>query len=187
MIKNIEIMEILKIFKVANSFRISVIVFLFISILNASIVNDFINKKYEKICSFANINKYYNDEKALSIIGVSCVKSDKIYLLPYVINKLKKTRYARKNSIYFSIILLQKKLLYSYMFDNISLESYSFPMTDYVLSVVFEAIKSNNFKKVEDKIIVKKGKKTYIIYKIDDKMYIDEFENDKLIKKRWYR
>ena len=71
--------------------------------LYASIVNDFLDKKYAKICTVKNIN--INDENKLSLVGISCVKSDKLYLLPFLINKLKKTKLGRTNAIYFSTII----------------------------------------------------------------------------------
>jgi len=162
---------------------------MFTLVLNASLVKEYLNKNYHEICSYKNINKYKKNEKALSIIGVSCIKTDSIYLLPYIINQLKHTDYGRKNAIYFLTIFMEKKLLYSYLYDGISLETFSFPMTDYVLSVIFNAVKNNDFKKTGDLIIIedKKNNKIYNLYKKEDKMYIDEFQNGKLIKRRWYR
>ena len=162
---------------------------LFTVSLNAGLIDDYLNKKYTKICSFENIKKYKNNEKALSIVGVSCIKTDSLYMLPYIINILKHTSYGRTNSIYFLTILMQKKLLYSYLSDNFSLKSFSFPMTDYVLSYIFDAIKHNDFKK-EDGIIIIQNKKnnvTYHVYKQGDKMFVDEYKESKLIKRRWYR
>ncbi|ACM93340.1 hypothetical protein NAMH_1371 [Nautilia profundicola AmH] len=157
--------------------------------LHADLVKDYLNKKYYQICSFQNIKKYKNNEKALSIIGVSCIKVDSIYLLPYIINQLRNTSYGRKNAIYFLTILMEKKLIYSYLYDGISLKSFSFPMTDYILSYIFQALKTDNFKKVGDMIIIENKQKgiTYNVYKKNDKVYIDEFKDGKLIKRRWYR
>ncbi|WP_456479675.1 hypothetical protein [Nautilia sp.] len=162
---------------------------LFVSVSYGGIVEDYLNKKYKKICNFKNIEKFSRNEKALSIVGVSCIKEDSIYLLPYIINKLKKTEYGRKNSIYFLTVYMEKKLLYSYLFDKISLKPFSFPMTDYILSFVFESVKAGNYE-TENGIIVifdKKRDVTYRFYKKEDKMYIDEYKNKKLIKRRWYR
>jgi hypothetical protein len=160
-----------------------------LSSLKADIVNDYLNKKYKEICSFNTIKKYKSNEKALSIIGVSCIKTDNIYLLSYIINQLKHTNYGRKNSIYFLTVLMEKKLLYSYLFDGLSLEAFSFPMTDYVLSYIFDAVKCGKYKKVGDLIVIKNEDEntTYHLYKKSDKMYVDEYKNGKLIKRRWYR
>jgi len=155
--------------------------------LKADLVNDYLNKKYKEICTYSNIGKYKKNEKALSIIGVSCVKIDSLYLLPYIVNNLKHTPYGRKNSIYFLTIVMEKKLLYSFLFDSLSLEPFSFPMTDYVLSKVFEALKYGNYVKDGDVYVIKDDSKMYKLYKQEDKMFIDEYENGKLIKRRWYR
>ena len=157
--------------------------------LKGDIVNDYLNKKYKEICTFKNIKKYKGNEKALSIIGVSCIKTDSIYLLPYIVNQLKHTNYGRKNSIYFLTILMEKKLLYSHLFDGLSLEAFSFPMTDYVLSYIFDAVKYGRYKKVGDLMVIKNEDEniTYDLYKKEDKMYVDEYKNGKLIKRRWYR
>ncbi len=166
-----------------------ILILLFFVLGNASIVDDYISGKYEKICTFENIYDYGNNEKVLSIIGESCIKLDKIYVLPYLINKLKKTDLGRKNAIYFLTILMQKKLLYSYLFDNMPLDSFNFPLTDYVLSYVFEKIKNKEFQKQDGVIIIKGAKEgvVYKVYKNEDKMYLDEYMNDNLIKRRWYK
>jgi len=166
-----------------------ILIFVFAVFGYASIVDDYISEKYEKICTFKNIHDYRNDEKALSIIGVSCVKLDNIYMLSYLINKLKKTDFGRKNAIYFLTILMQKKLLYSYLFDNMPLNSFNLPLTDYVLSYVFEKIKNKEFQKQDGVIIIKGAKEgvVYKVYKNEDKMYLDEYMNDNLTKRRWYK
>jgi hypothetical protein len=158
-------------------------------VLNASLVDEYTAKEYKNICSLKNVEKYENDERALSIIGVSCVKTDGLYLLPYIINKLKHTSYGRKNAIYFLTILMQKKLLYAFVFDNMPLSGFSFPLTDYVLSDIFEAVKNGNYKKEGEVYVItdKKNGTVYKLYKKEDKMFIDEYKNDKLIKRRWYR
>jgi len=156
-------------------------------ILNASIVSDFKHKKYSKVCKYNNIMKYKSNEKALSIIGTACVRSDKLYLLPYIYKRLKHTSLGRKNAIYLATIYLQKKLLYSYMFDNFSLNGFELPLTDYILSKIFFAIKSDNYTKRDGKIVIYDKSKRYEVYKVEDKMMVDEFKGDRLIKQRWFR
>jgi len=162
-------------------------VFVLSGYLYAGVVDDFMNKNYAKVCNFKNITSYAKDEKILSIIGVSCVKSDKLYLLPFIANKLKKTSYGRKNAIYFMTIFMQKKLLYSYLFDNFDISDFSFPKTDYVLSIVFEAIKNKEYKKVDDFIVINDKNVAYYVYKKEDKMIIDKFKGGNLIKRYWFR
>ena len=167
---------------------IKIFIILFIVIfLKADLLHDYLNAKYNKVCKFKNIEKYKKDENLLSLIGMSCLKTDKLYVLPYILVHLKHLKNSRKNALYFLTILMQKRLLYSYLFDGQSLQSFSFPLTDYVLSYIFEAIKNNNYTKDGDIIIIKNKSITYKVYKQKDKMFIDEYENKNLIKRRWYR
>ncbi|WP_456489045.1 hypothetical protein [Caminibacter pacificus] len=163
------------------------LIFLFVfSFLKADILKDFFEKKYNNLCTYQNIQKY-KDENILSLIGFSCVKLDKIYLLPFITNKLKKTDIGRKNSIYFSTIYLQKKLLMAYFFDNYSLDGFSFPKSDYILSVIFDKIKNHKYEKIGNIYIIDNGDIIYNIFKKEDKIVIDEIKGGKVIKKHWFR
>jgi len=159
----------------------------FITLVYGDIQKDFFNKKYSKVCSVKNIYKYKNNDKILSIIGKACLNIDSIYLLPRISKFLIHTKEGRANSLYFLTIVLQKRLIYNYLFDKIPLNSFNLPMTDYLISYIFYKIKDNQFIKKENKIIIKKGDITYMIYKEKDKMFVDKYKNNKLIKKRWYR
>ncbi|NPA11536.1 MAG: hypothetical protein GXO62_04765 [Epsilonproteobacteria bacterium] len=155
--------------------------------LRADIIDDFKNAKYESICTKANIFKYLKNENLLSIVGISCVKSDRLYLLPLLLNNLKHTKAGRINNIFFNTVLLQKRLLYSYMFDNFDISPFDFPKTPYILSDIFTALKNGEYKKENGAIIIN-TKDGYIrFYKKDDKIIADEYKHDKLIKRRWYR
>ncbi len=154
-------------------------------LLYASVIDDYKEKKYDKICVSKNLNT--SDEKILSLVGISCVKSDKLYLLPFIINKLKKTRLGRTNSVYFSTIVLQKKLLYGFLFDGFSIKGFSFPKGDYILSVVFDNIKKGNYIFENGIYIINLSQKIIYFYKNGDKMIIDEYKNGKLISSKWFR
>ena len=166
---------------------IKFIFFIFTTLLYADIQTDFLNKKYSKVCTLKNIYKYKNNDKALSIIGKACLNIDSIYLLPRISKFLIHTKEGRANSLYFLTVVLQKRLIYNYIFDELPLDSFNLPMTDYLLSYIFYKIKNNQFSKKKDKVIVKKGNITYFIYKKKDKMFVDEYINNKFIKQRWYR
>jgi len=163
------------------------LIFLFVfSFLKADILKDFLNKDYSKICTYENIIKY-KDEKILSLIGKSCVNLDKLYLLPYITNKLKKTDIGRKNSVYFSTIYLQKKLIMAYFFDNYPLEGFSFPKSDYILSVVFEALVNGNYQRVGNVYMIKNGDEILNVFKKGDKVFVNEVKNGKIVKEHWFR
>ena len=168
--------------------RIKLILFVFLFLfLRADILSDYKNGYFSEVCKFNNIEKFKTSENILSIIGISCVKSDKLYVLPYLLNKLKRTKIGRKNSIYFTIIYLQKRLIYSYLFDNLSFISFNLPDTDYILSHIFVKLKSGDFRNIDDKVIIDYKDEIIKVYKKDDKFFVDEYKNNKLIKRRWYR
>jgi len=159
---------------------------IFCGILNADIINEYKNNEFNKICNFKNIVQIRN-EKLLSIVGISCVKTDNLYLLPYIIAKLKYTKSARQNAIYLSIIYLQKRLLYAYFFDNFSLEGFNLPNTNYILSIIFNKIKNGQYKKQGNKIIIKFKKELIEIYPQNNKLIVNEYYKNKLIKRHWFR
>jgi len=161
-----------------------ILIFLF---ARADIISDYNNGNYNLVCKMSNIEKFKKSENLLSIVGISCVKSDKLYVLPYLLNKLKRTKIGRKNSIYFNIIYLQKRLIYSYLFDNLSFEGFNLPDTNYILSHIFVKLKDSDFKKVDGKIVIDYKGEIIKVYKIGDKFFVDEYKNNKLIKRRWYR
>ena len=159
--------------------------FLFI-FLRANIINEYKNNEFNKICTFQNINTTKN-EKLLSIIGISCVKNDNLYLLPYIIAKLKHTKTGRKNAIYLNTIYMQKRLLYSYFFDKFSLKGFDLPNTDYIVSKVFNKIKNKQYKKEGNIIIINLKKETLKIYTLKNKLIIDEYYKNDLIKRHWFK
>jgi hypothetical protein len=154
--------------------------------LNASIIDEYKNKNYEKICDFKNIVKYKKNEKILSLIGESCVKINNLYMLPYIINHLKHTPIGRKNVIYFLVIYNEKKLLYAFLFDNFDIDEFDFPMTNHILSIVFDAIRNKKYKKINNVYLIKYKNINIKMYKEDDKMIIEEYSGKK-IKRYWFR
>ena len=162
--------------------------FLLLSVcfIYAGVLDDFKNKNYSIICNIKKINSI-TDEKVLSLVGISCVKTDRLYLLPFIIKKLKHTKIGRLNSIYLLTIYMQKKLLYSFVFDNLNLDSFNLPDTDYIISHVFYKIKRKEYKKLGDKLIINYNGETIKVYKEGDKLFIDEYKNNKLIKRHWFR
>ncbi|MDY0117420.1 MAG: hypothetical protein RBR59_07590 [Sulfurimonadaceae bacterium] len=100
----------------------------------------FQNKKYEEVCNlgFENFSAYQKDEEFISLYAFGCLYSDYIDRLAIPVAMLKFTKEARGNSAYFSIILMQKKLLLHAMSDDYDLSSLDLPTTDYVLSKVFD-------------------------------------------------
>jgi hypothetical protein len=153
------------------------------------------NKKYEQVCTigFDNFGQYSKDEKFISLYAFSCLNSDYIDRLSIPIAILKLSEESRANSAYFSIILMQKKLLYHALLDNYDLSTLNLPTTDYILSKVFDLytkigkhekrafylFEDENDKKVTYKLYIQKDGML-------NKIVIEEFYDTITIKRHVY-
>jgi len=155
------------------------------------IVKDYENKNYKKVCIYGTVANS-KDETILSLIADACLKIDSINPLGTIIKRLVSTPKYRENASYFATILLQKKLIYQFMNDDIDLSGMRLPRTSYVLSVVFENLVKKNYKVIEKKtkrikIVLKDV--TYILWRSSDKpvkIYLDKYKDGILIKQYWY-
>jgi hypothetical protein len=98
------------------------------------------DQQYKAACSkgLINFHNYRRDEEYVSLYAFSCLKADFIDRLAVPVSVLKYTEEARANAAYFSVILMQKKLLYHALIDGYDLSEVRLPTTDYVLSKVFD-------------------------------------------------
>jgi hypothetical protein len=163
--------------------------------IKQDILNLYQNKKYEDACNvgFDNFGRYNKDEEYLSIYAFSCLKADYIDRLALPIAMLKFSQESRSNSAYFSVIFMQKKLLYHALLDDYDLSEFNLPTTDYVLSKVFELyaklgqhekrslyiFDDTSNEKVSYKLYLEKD------YKIP-KMIIEEYYDNTLVKRHIY-
>ncbi|NOR58284.1 MAG: hypothetical protein GQ474_07160, partial [Sulfurimonas sp.] len=150
---------------------------------------------YEDVCSigFDNFKRYKKDEEFVSLYAFACLNSDYIDRLAIPVAVLKFSPESRANSAYFSVILMQKKLLYHALVDNYNLSSLNLPTTDYILSKVFDFYaelgvhESRNFYLFED---AKDKKLTYKLYLAKDsklkKIVIEEFYDTITVKRHVY-
>jgi hypothetical protein len=178
--------------------KIILLLLLFIT-LYANVKQDmlslFQNNKYDESCNlgFESFKDYKQDDEFLSLYAFSCLHSDYIDRLAIPVAMLKYSKEARANAAYFSIILMQKKLLYHALVDDYELLSLNLPTTDYVLSKVFDYyIKLGKhdkravymFNDAVDK------KLTYKLYVVQDgtlsKMVIEEFYDTIALKTHIY-
>ena len=154
------------------------------------------NNKFEEACAMGFDHFYHNkrDEEFVSLYSFACLKSDYIDRLAVPATMLKYSKESRANAAYFSVILMQKKLLYHALLDNHDLSAYKLPTTDYVLSKVFD-LYSNLEKERHPKAFYlfedpKDPKITYKLYlshgaKIT-KMIIEEFYDKIAVKRHIY-
>jgi len=153
------------------------------------------NKKYEQVCNigFNNFKHNKKDEEFVSLYAFACLNSDYIDRIAIPIAILKFSEESRANSAYFSVILMQKKLLYHSLIDNYDLSKMNLPTTDYVLSKVFDLYvklgkhKKRTFYLFEDQ---NDKKLTYKLYIQKDerlsKIVIEEFYDTITVKRHVY-
>ena len=154
-----------------------------------NIKKEYLAHNYESVCKYGMNHLNKKDENLVSFIGYSCIKSDNLFYLPIIINNLKYTKEGRKNSIYFATLLLEKKLLSSYILDNTNITYFRFPLLDHPISIIITNIINKNYKKENGKIIVNYKDKIYKVYGDinNSKVFIDVYQNNNLIETHWYR
>jgi len=178
--------------------KIFLIIFLSLSLYadtKQNMFNLYQNKKYEDVCNigFNNFKNYRQDEEYISLYAFACLKSDYIDRLSIPTAMLKFSREARSNSAYFSVILMQKKLLYHALIDNYDISSLKLPTTDYVLSKVFDLYVKLNIKEQRTFYLFEDEndkKLTYKLYVVKDdrlsKIVIEEYYDSVTIKRHVY-
>lgn len=179
--------------------KLTILLFFIIINLHANtkqnMFNLYQNKKYEDVCKigFDNFRNNKSDEEFISLYAFACLHSDYIDRLAIPTAMLKFSKESRANSAYFSVILMQKKLLYHAMVDSYDLSSIDLPTTDYVLSKVFDLysklpiheqrafylFEDPHDKKLTYKLYLSKGDKL-------NKMIIEEFYDTITIKRHVY-
>ena len=153
------------------------------------------NNKYEEVCNkgFSNLYQHKKDEEFVTLYALACLKSDYIDRLSIPIAILKQSSEARSNSAYFSVILMQKKLLYHSLIDHYDLSTLKIPSTDYVLSRVFDLYSKipkhtpRAYYLLDDEDDKKLSYKLYISREnMIDKIIIEEFYDKTKIKHHIY-
>ncbi len=137
------------------------------------------DKNYEKACRVGKQIIYADekDEKLLSLIAQSCLKCDYIYALSMVQHRLRKSKQTRADASAFSSVVLQKKLIYQFMYDDTDISTLALPIVEHPLSHTFVAIRDGNYKLLSKKpkvITFKKDKENY-------KVYIDKKDEGRVI------
>ena len=180
--------------------KIFLILFLVVNIyLNADIKQNMLQlykeKNYISACNigFKNFYKFSKNEELITLYAFSCLESDNIDRLSIPIIKLKYSKEARINSSFFSIILMQKKLLYHSLVDGYDISSLNFPTTKYTLSKVFDLYSKLDSHEKKKFYIFKDENDSHITYKLFldrssklPKMVIEEYYDTIIAKRRVY-
>ncbi len=149
------------------------------------------DKKFKQACQMGlrMFNSHKNDSKFLMLYGLSCLNADYIDRLAVPLTGLRYTKSERANASYFATILLQKKLLYHALIDDVDISNLKLPKTDYILSKVFSLFTQKRYKKVDDKFYFTSKEKPdlmYVLYIERDgnvnKMILEERLDNHIIK-----
>ena len=144
------------------------------------------NENYFQACKAGKqiFIKNERDEKLLSIIGQTCLKADYIYVASMVQSRLRDSKDGRNNAVVFSATVLQKRLIYQFMYDNINISTLALPVSDHPLSHTFVAIRDKNYtlSSASPKIIKFKKDdkkfKVYIDFKKKGRVIIEETDKN---------
>ncbi len=103
-------------------------------------------QNYEKACQIGKqLFTHERDEKFLSLIGHACLQADYIDTLAMIQSRLRRSQSARENAVIFSAIVLQKRLIYQFMYDHTDISSFTLPISDHPLSHTFVAIRNGQY------------------------------------------
>ncbi len=129
------------------------------------------------------------DEKILIAIGQSCAKDDYINFIGVLQQRLGKSAESRRAAVYFSTLILQKRLLSQYMFEDVDFSAYILPRTEHVLSLAFEAIRNKSYTLVSDKTkrLHIGDRKNYLDLYVDKKIHIDVYKDGQKIQEHRYQ
>ncbi|MGE4294689.1 MAG: hypothetical protein AB7E49_03190 [Campylobacterales bacterium] len=86
-----------------------------------------------------------DDETFVNAYGIACLKSDFIDLAVPAVMYLRSTPGARQNANYILTVVLQKKMLYHALADNVDIRNAYLPDTPHVLSKVYNTFAKGNF------------------------------------------
>jgi len=151
--------------------------------LSASNYDDFFREyqknNFTRACKIGKKIYSHNerDEKLLSVIGKACLKADYISTVGTIQSRLRTTKEARVNSVIFSTVVLQKRLIYQFMYDGTDISTLALPVFDHPLSHTFVAIRDKDYK------VTSTSPKT-IEFDVGDehyKVYIDKNDSGRIV------
>ena len=156
-------------------------------------------QEYTKACDYAvkhfQKKRNKNSEQYLTLYGLSCLETDKIYRIATPMLRLKETKDARENSAYFSTILLQKKLLFQALVDKTSLKNLHLPSTNFILSKIFTLFVNEDYVLKDGVYIFNNTEKKDMKYQLyieenkkkEKHMIIDVYKDDKFTHRYRYK
>lgn len=153
------------------------------------------SQQFKEACHYGMREFHANrkDEAFVSLYAFSCLEADYIDRLAVPVSILKYTEDARANAAYFSVIFMQKKMLYHALIDNYDISGLKLPSTDHILSKVFDLYANDNNKKKRDIYLYRDPDSPDITYKLYisqksqvKKMIIEQYYDTMLEKRHIY-
>ena len=150
----------------------------------SKLVKEYQKKNYRYVClqGAKEFNKLKKDPDLITMYAFSCLNIDKIDRLSVPIIFLKNSPEQRKNRAYFSLILAQKNLLTSALFDGEKFDGLSVPNSDHIISRVFNLFFNKKYKLNNNRYNMKDAFGSYTLYKEKKKgrevLVIEEKKND---------
>lgn len=129
------------------------------------------------------------DEKILIATGQVCAEIDYIDFLAVLQQRLNSSKDARAAAVYFSSLVLQKRLISQFIFEDADLSAYVLPRSEHLLSRVFEAIKKEEYKVIstQPKHIQIGSKDDFLDVHADKMIYVDHYKDQQKIQTHRYR
>ena len=161
----------------------------------SAFIDDFKAQKYDEVCDKGIALYYggYTDENFVSLVGVSCAKVDRINLLGMLQRSLVNSKSSRENASYFSTLILQKRLIYQFMIDDVDVGNLTLPTSTHLLSRVFEQLSAGKYKvlSTSPKLVELDANGRRIILSLSDddpvKVLIDEYTTTGELERHWYQ
>lgn len=149
------------------------------------------NKDAKRACHFGRklFHAGARDEKILIATGQVCAEIDYIDFLAVLQQRLHSSKRSREAAVYFSSLVLQKRLISQFMFEDADLSEYVLPRSDHLLSRVFEAIKKEEFIiiSLKPKHIQIGSKDDFLDLYTDTMIYVDHYKEQQKIQTHRYR
>lgn len=150
---------------------------------------------YAQACSLGvnNIKYIQQNEAYTSLYAFSCLNADQINRLCTPIKTLNQSSEARGNASYFSLLIMQKKLLIQALYDGYPLKQLKLPASSHLISRVFNFYCKNpqTGNAVKEYTDTSNPRQSYKLYTIQVDMIktfaIDEYYDKILIKHHIYQ
>lgn len=149
--------------------------------------------QYDRVCR-EGMQRYYRGDKEAhfaAMVGMACARVDTINPLGILQRNLVSTPALRSSAIYFSTLVLAKRLLYHHFVDGIPLGGFALPQYDHILSIVFDHVRRGDVVQMGDGMVrIDHGSRRILVSVSDDeppRLLVDEYNGAQLVGRHWYQ